>query len=75
MSHCDDALHNVYGYLDQEVTWYRSWQIKRHLASCPPCVQAFKFEERLKLVIRDRLQEEVPPEFLDRLRQAFSDDR
>ena len=75
MSHCDDALHDVYSYLDQEITWYRSWQIKRHLHGCPPCVEAFHFEERLRVVVRDRLHEEVPPEFLTRLRQALSEDQ
>lgn len=71
LSHCDDALHEVYSYLDQEVNWYRSWVIRRHLKGCPPCVQAYKFEERLRVVVRERLREEVPGEFMERLRRAI----
>lgn len=71
MSHCDDALHDVYSYLDKEVNWYRSWVIRRHLAGCPPCERAYVFEERLRVVVRDRLREEVPPEFLERLRRVI----
>ena len=71
MSKCDDALHDVYGYLDREVTQYRSWRIRRHLEDCDGCERAFVFEERLRIVIRERLHEEVPAEFLTRLRQAL----
>ena len=74
MSQCDDALHDVYGYLDQEITWYRSWRIRRHLGDAV-AGEAYTFEERLRVVIRDRLHEEAPPEFLARLRQALSDDQ
>ena len=75
MSKCDEALSNVYGYLDREVNWYRSWQIRRHVGECDGCGRAFTFEQRLQLVIRERLHEEVPPEFLARLRQALQTDR
>lgn len=71
MSNCDDALHGVYGYLDREVNWYRSWRIRRHLSDCDNCDKAFGFEERLRIVIRHRLREEVPAEFLQRLRNAI----
>ncbi|MGQ0848657.1 MAG: zf-HC2 domain-containing protein [Actinomycetota bacterium] len=72
MSQCDDALAEVYGYLDREIGWYQNWRIKRHLAGCHGCVDAYGFEERLRVVIRTRLAEEVPPEFLERLRQALA---
>jgi mycothiol system anti-sigma-R factor len=71
LSDCDDALHEVYSYLDQEVNWYRSWMIRRHLKGCPPCVQAYKFEQRLRIVVKERLHEDIPPEFMERLRQAI----
>lgn len=74
MSKCDDALHDVYGYLDREVTRYRIWRIRRHLEECDGCERAFVFEERLRIVIRERLHEEVPAEFLTRLRQALHTD-
>lgn len=74
MNKCDDALHDVYGYLDREVTRYRIWRIRRHLEECDGCERAFVFEERLRIVIRERLHEEVPAEFMTRLRQALHTD-
>jgi mycothiol system anti-sigma-R factor len=74
MSDCDDALANVYSYLDREANRYRSWRIRRHLHECDGCERAYVFEERLRIVIRERLHEEVPDEFLTRLRQALHGD-
>ncbi len=68
---CDDALENIYMYLDRELDGDSASVIQEHLEDCPPCEHAYSFEERLKKVIRQRLQVEVPPEFLSRLRQAL----
>lgn len=68
---CDEALHDVYLYLDRELTWWRRRQIRRHLNGCPPCEHGYEFEQRLKVVIKTRLAEEVPSEFIDRLNAAI----
>lgn len=73
--YCDDAFHEVYSYLDRETSWFRSWRLRRHLRTCDGCEQAYSFEERLRLVVRNRLREEIPPEFLARLRQAIDNER
>ncbi len=65
---CDDAIARIYPYLDGEVTVLRRLLVRRHLRRCPPCDGAFAFEQRLKVVVRERTREEVPPEMLDRLR-------
>ncbi|HSL24813.1 MAG TPA: zf-HC2 domain-containing protein [Acidimicrobiia bacterium] len=75
MNHCDDALHAVYSYLDRELTWLQSWRVRRHLRGCNGCEAAFGFEEKLRILIRTRLQEEVPPEVVARLRQAIDRER
>lgn len=67
-SNCDDALSRLYPYLDGEVTVYRRFRVRLHLRKCRDCTGAFDFEERLKVVVRDRSQEEPPPEFIERLR-------
>jgi anti-sigma factor (TIGR02949 family) len=72
---CDEALTNVYTYLDRELSSWRAWRIRRHLRACDHCCAAFGFEERLRVVIRSRLQEDVPPEFLERLRQVLRTDQ
>jgi mycothiol system anti-sigma-R factor len=68
---CDQALTEVYLYLDRELTWWRRRQIRQHLDDCPPCMNGYHFEERLRVVVRQRLAEEVPNEFLERLNEAI----
>lgn len=74
-NNCDDAFHEVYSYLDSEISWFRAWRLRRHLKGCEGCVQAYGFEERLRIVVRTRLREDIPPEFLARLRQAIDEER
>ncbi len=72
---CDDALANLYAYLDRELDDSTTAAIRGHLADCPPCEHAFGFEDRLKSVIRERLSVEIPNEFLERLREALRSGR
>ncbi|MGH8871570.1 MAG: mycothiol system anti-sigma-R factor [Acidimicrobiia bacterium] len=69
---CDDALTKLYQYLDREIETSTSELIRTHLEDCSGCLRSFDFEARLKIVVRERLSEEVPPEFLKRLRQAIA---
>lgn len=68
---CDDALENLYLYLDGELRSDMAEEVRSHLEDCPPCLDAFSFEQRLKIVVRTRLQEEVPTELLVRLTQVI----
>ena len=72
---CDGAIKDVYSYLDRELSTFASWRVRRHLKSCDGCGAAYGFEERLRLVLRVRLREEPPPEFLARLRAAIDHER
>lgn len=64
---CDDALENLYLYLDGELTSDSSVRIRQHITDCPPCFDAYTFEKRFKIVVRERLQEEVPEALMSRL--------
>ena len=68
MSKCNQAVERIYHYLDDEINWYRRMRINWHLRSCPPCEGAFEFENRLRLVVREKSAEDVPAEFIERLR-------
>jgi anti-sigma factor (TIGR02949 family) len=69
---CDDALTNLYQYLDREIEATTSEVIRAHLEDCSGCLKSFDFEARLQIVVRQRLAEDVPDEFLQRLRNAIA---
>lgn len=71
---CDEALQNLYVYLDRELDSATTEGIHAHLEECGECYRGFDFEHRLKQVVRDRLAEDVPPQFLEKLRTALRDE-
>jgi mycothiol system anti-sigma-R factor len=70
---CEETAAKVYPFLDGEITWYRRARIRYHLRKCSNCTDAFVFEERLKMVVREKSQVEPPPEFVERLRDYLRD--
>ena len=66
---CDDAQHELYGYLDGELTVERRQIIQQHLDDCPPCGDSFEFEAELRIVIARKCTEHVP----DALKQRIAD--
>lgn len=71
---CDHAVEYIYHYLDREITWTRRMRIRWHLRKCHACDGAFAFEERFKTVVRQRAQEDPPPELMDRLRTLLQEE-
>jgi mycothiol system anti-sigma-R factor len=69
MADCSETLHELYQYLDGELTEDDRQHIERHLNDCSPCFEAFDFEAELRMVIRRRCTESVP----DRLRKKIAD--
>ncbi len=69
---CDDALANLYKYIDAELGRIDAEKVKSHLQACQGCDRPFDFERRLREVIRERLDEEVPEVFVARLKAALT---
>ncbi len=65
---CAKATEQVYLYLDQEMSRFRYWKVRRHLRRCPPCCSKFDFEAEFKQVVQSRSRDAAPPELMDRLR-------
>ncbi len=65
---CTDATEQVYLYLDNEMSRFRYWKVKRHLKKCPPCCSKFDFEAEFQQVVRRKSQDSAPPELIGRLR-------
>ena len=72
--HCDEALANLYLFMDRELDGNVSDRIRAHLDDCPPCGEQFDFEYRLRVVVKERLSESVPPEMISRIRRAIADE-
>jgi len=71
---CDDALHELYGYLDGELTVERRTIIQQHLDDCPPCYEAFDFEAELRIVIARKCTETVPDSLKQRIADALAEE-
>lgn len=72
---CDEALEDLYLYLDSELDDVSSEKIRSHLEVCKGCSGSFDFERRLKLVVRERLNEKVPDHLVEKVRQAIQAER
>jgi mycothiol system anti-sigma-R factor len=69
---CDNVLHELYGFLDGELTAERRTQIQRHLEACPPCFEGFDFEAELRLVVARKCTERVPESLRMRIAEAIA---
>jgi mycothiol system anti-sigma-R factor len=72
---CGSAIHQLYDYLDGELTEHRRTQIAEHLDYCAPCAGAAGFEFELRLVIADRCKDHVPDSLIDRVAQLIDAER
>lgn len=71
-SPCDDALHEIYEYLNGEMTDEHRALITKHLDDCSPCLEAFDFENELRLLVARRCQEEAPEDLRRRIADAIA---
>jgi mycothiol system anti-sigma-R factor len=68
---CDDALQELYSFLDGELTEETRARILQHLEDCPPCFDCYDFQAELKTVISRKCQERVPEGLRDRILAAL----
>ncbi|REK22920.1 MAG: mycothiol system anti-sigma-R factor [Actinobacteria bacterium] len=71
---CDDALARLYEYLDNEMDDATAEGIRSHLDGCGGCHDRFDVERRLKVVVKQRLEEDVPQQFIAKLRHALEEE-
>jgi len=69
---CDDALHELYQFLDGQLDDARRQAIQHHLDDCPPCYEAFDFEVELRVVIAKKCHESVPEHLKQRIADAIA---
>ncbi len=71
-SDCDDALRELYGFLDGELTDDRRHLISSHLDDCSPCLEAFDFENELRHLVASKCHDDVPDGLRERIADAIA---
>lgn len=66
---CDEALAELYTYLDGELSEWKRAKIQTHLDDCGNCLEVYDFEAELRIVIKHRCRDQVP----ESLRQRVAD--
>ena len=69
-----EAVHELYHYLDGELTEERREVIRVHLDWCGPCGGAAEFEAELRKVIANRCKDRVPDSLIRRVAQAIDEE-
>ena len=71
---CVEAVHELYTYLDGELTEVRREEIRVHLDWCGPCGGAAQFEAELRKVIANRCKDRVPQSLIERVAAALQEE-
>lgn len=71
-SPCNDALQEIYEYLNGEMTDERRTLIAKHLDDCSPCLEAFDFENELRQLVARHCHEEAPEDLRRRIAEAIA---
>lgn len=74
MADCNETLHELYTFLDDEVGPVLRAQIQDHLSGCMDCLQVFDFHAELRTVIAQKCHEDVPAGLADRIVSCFGED-
>ena len=70
---CQEALQELYTFLDGELTIEKREHIRVHLEDCNPCLEHYDFEAELKLVISAKCKEQVPDSLKAQILRAISE--
>ena len=71
---CEEAVHELYHYLDGELTETRREEIRVHLDWCGPCHGAADFEAELRKVIANKCKDRVPQGLIERVAEALDEE-
>ena len=76
---CDEAISELYRYLDGELDAESIAHVENHLRKCSPCLEAYDFEAELRQMIAAKSAQEMPAELrrqiidvLDRLDDSMN---
>ncbi len=68
---CDEAVRQLFVYLDGELTDAKRRAITAHLDECVHCADSLQFEAELRAIVASRVQERVPETLIERVKAAL----
>jgi anti-sigma factor (TIGR02949 family) len=63
-SHCEEMMQP---YLDRILTDEEMAEAEAHLDECEYCRRRYRFEESLRVYVRESVDEQMPPELKEKL--------
>ncbi len=63
-AHCEEMMQP---YLDHVLTDAEMAEAERHLADCEPCRRRYRFEESLRVYVRNAAAEQMTPQLREKL--------
>ena len=67
MCDCDDCEKLLQPYLDRVLDEAERAEAEEHLDRCSYCRRRYRFEEKLRMYVRQAADEPMPPELRERL--------
>ena len=64
---CEKCEEVLQPFLDRELSEEERAEAERHLDDCSYCRKRYRFEERLRMYVRQACAEEMPPELKAKL--------
>jgi anti-sigma factor (TIGR02949 family) len=64
---CDKCEEMMQPYLDRALSDEEREEAERHLQGCPHCEKRYRFEESLRVFVRQVAAEQMPPELKAKL--------
>jgi mycothiol system anti-sigma-R factor len=71
---CEQALHELYRFLDGELNDERRTLIATHIEECSTCLGAFDFEAELRIVVSEKCRDTVPDALRERIARAIGEE-
>ena len=72
---CTETLRELDVFLDGELSTDQQAAIRHHLGGCMDCLGAFDFHAELKIVVREKCNnDEMPPGLLAKIEMCFGTD-
>ncbi len=68
---CEEALRQIYAYLDRELEGHAHRAIEQHLRVCRACFSRAEFERRLKERLREMRRATVSADLRARIRKVI----